>query len=299
MPRRLFALLVGLSVWAAGCGSTAGGGMVALPEDQPATPASAQRVDPATARQAFGLLKQLDQAWNEQDCATVDDLTAGAENALGGRACEATRNGRPAPSGEPTFLLPRSGNWFAALADKAYYVFTREGDRWRLAMGPVRLLGAAPSPAEAGPASAVRAKLVPQRHLTYLTDPAGVSGVTFPTDDPVAGLLRELTTRPAKLRPDSLKVDVELSGEPVRTLALEDGSMLVFHALRIVYTQKPGAGRSSLAAPLYPAPVLRAFGLKPNAPRLTVTELVILATQVSPKNRLTTVGLRRALSTIS
>ncbi|MFI6320497.1 hypothetical protein ACIBG8_23385 [Nonomuraea sp. NPDC050556] len=284
MPRRLFALLVGLSIMAAGCGGTASGGS-ALPEEEPASPASAHPVDPATAQQAFDLLTQLDQAWKKQDCATVGELTAGAEHALGGRACEATRNGRPAPTGDPELLLPSEGGWFAALADKAYYVFAQDGGRWRLAAGPIPLVGAAPpteGTASPAPAAAVRARLVPQRHLTFLTDPAGVAGVTFPANDPVAKLMRELTTRKAK-------ADVELLGDPVHALAMADGSMLVFHALRITSTQKSS---------LYPKAVLKSFGVQDGTTTVTVTELVILATKVSAGNKLQTVGLRRALADI-
>lgn len=275
---------------ATGCGGTTSG-QVAPPEDPPSTPASAQRVDKATAEQAFGLLLKLEQAWEQQDCAAVDDLTAGAENTLGGRACEATRNGRPAPR-DPEFFLPDDSTWFVALAEKAYYLFAQDGGRWRLAAGPIPLFGEAPEhagDASPPPGSGVRAKLVGQRHLTFLTDPAGVSGVRFPKDDPISDLLAELTARPERVKPDKLKVDVELVGEPARALALANGSMLVFHALRIVYAQTPGS-KGTLVKPIYP---------KAGPDSLTATELVLLATEVDPKNNLTTRALRRDLADLA
>ncbi|WP_344840736.1 hypothetical protein [Nonomuraea dietziae] len=157
------------------------------------------------AEKAFDLLDELAQAWEDRDCATVDRLTAWAENALGGRACEATRNGRPALTGysDLEYLLPEAPGWFAVLArrpEPTYFLFVHDRN-WRLAAGPLRLLGEAPERADgAEPSSgtARRARLVPQRHLTYLTDPAGVSGVAFPSGDAIADLRDELADRTAR-----------------------------------------------------------------------------------------------------
>ncbi|MEU7859391.1 hypothetical protein [Nonomuraea sp. NPDC049141] len=281
MPLRLLVLLVGLSVVAAGCG-TAGVATVAPPEDPTSAPASAHSVDTATAEQAFKLVGSLDQAWKRRDCAAVADLTTWVEKTLGGRACEATRNGRPALYSDPTFFLPGEGDWFAALARKpspAYFVFLREGGRWRLGAGPIPARGAAPeTPTSITPDAGLggQARVVAQRHLTYLTDPAGVAGVRFPPGDPVRGLRDELGGLPEQVRPDRLDVDVELPEQPTMALVLSADTMLAFDALRIVYRQRPKAGKSSLAHPL-----------KKNA------EIVVLATVISADKGLTTVGVRR------
>ena len=49
------------------------------------------------------------------------------------------------------------------------------------------------------PSAGVKARLAPQRYLAYLTDPAGVSGVTFPKGDAIRGLFGELVQRPQKV----------------------------------------------------------------------------------------------------
>jgi hypothetical protein len=276
-------LLACLALVATGCG-TAGVATVVPPEESPSTPASAQTVDQAAAEQAFRLLGDLDQAWKRRDCAAVAELTTWAEKTLGGRACEATRNDRPALYSDPVFFLPPSGEggWFAALARKpspAYFLFLEEAGRWRLAAGPVAARGRAPEPdqtAIAVPSVAAQARVVAQRHLTYLTDPAGVAGVRFPPGDPVRGLRDELTALPAKVRPDRLDVDVERLEQPAMALALSADSMLVFDGLRLVYRQRPKSGRSSLAHPLG-----------------RTAEIVVLASVISAANGVTTVGVRR------
>ncbi|MFB9206491.1 hypothetical protein ACFFV7_35205 [Nonomuraea spiralis] len=240
----------------AGCG-TAGG--VPVPrEDRTSAPAAAPRVDPATAEQAFSLLRQLDGARKRRDCAAVRDLTTWAERTLGGRACEATGNGRPARPADPDYLLPDEGDWFAALAREpspAYYLFFLEDGRWRLGAGPVPVPGEPVRKAGDAPSSLVRqARLVPQRHLTYLTDPAGVAGVRFPPGDPLRALLKDVTGRGA---------DVELYGTRTLAVPVDAGSVLVFDALRLTYK----GGR---------------------------TDLVETATLVGAGNKLRTLGLRRA-----
>ncbi|WP_214320909.1 hypothetical protein [Nonomuraea sediminis] len=252
MPRRLLAILGALFVLA-GCG-TAGTG-VTVPPEQAAPSISAHRVDEATAEQAFQLLDRLDKALSQHDCAAVDDLVTWAARTLGGRACEATRNGRPARYGDPEFLLPDADDWFAALARKpspAYFVFVLEDNRWRLGAGPIPVIGRPPAHtpgATADPDLAVEAGLVPQRHLTFLTDPAGVQGVRFPAGDPLQGLRAGIA-------------DVEFVDGGARAVALSSTQLLVFDALRIRRT----AGR---------------------------TETVELASVVTAGNRCATVGLLR------
>ncbi|HUR02742.1 MAG TPA: hypothetical protein VM347_09390 [Nonomuraea sp.] len=281
MPLRLLVLLAGLSVVAAGCG-TPGVATVAPPEDPASAPASAHSVDTATAGQAFQLVDRLDKAWRRGDCAAVAELTTWVEKTLGGRACEATRNGRPALYSDPTFFLPGEGDWFAALAGKpspAYFVFLREGGRWRLGAGPIPARGATPeTPTTITPDAGLvgQARVVAQRHLTYLTDPAGVAGVRFPPGDPVRGLRDELTRLPEQVKPDRLDIDVELPEQPTMSLILSADTMLAFDALRIVYRQRPKAGKAALAHPL-----------KKDA------EIVVLATVISAAKGPTTVGVRR------
>lgn len=228
-----------------------------LQEDRTPAPATAPRVDPATAEQAFSLLGQLDEAWQRPDCATVEDLTTWAERTLGGRACEATRNGRPARRGDPAYVLPDADDWFAALVREpspAYYLFFLEDGRWRLGAGPVPVRGErAREPGEPSPSLLRRARLVPQRHLTYLTDPAGVGGVRFPAGDPMRALLKDVTERHA---------DVELYGTRSLTIPLADDSVLVFDALRLTY-----AGER--------------------------TDLVVIASVAGADNSIRTLGLRR------
>ncbi|MBG0828001.1 hypothetical protein HS041_09500 [Planomonospora sp. ID67723] len=314
--RRLLALL--LSLYAlAGCGVRSES-QVAVPDTGPPE-ASARTVGRAEAAEAFGLLRQLDDAWRDQDCAAVERLTAWAESTLGGRACEATRNGRPAPARQeytdPEFFLPAAtgdDRWFVALAREpgpAYFLFVHQGDHWRLAAGPVPVdgddvpepgagTGASAVPGD-DPSTGVRARLVPQRYLTYLTDPAGVSGVRFPKGDAAADLLREFGERPEKVRPDRLTADVRLLVGPQRALALPEGGALVFHALEVEYRQRPGSGRSSLARPIYGKDDLRGFTGSTRAAELTGTEVVLAVTEVTARGRLSTVAFRRALADLS
>ncbi|MBB5074815.1 hypothetical protein [Nonomuraea endophytica] len=341
MPRQLIALLAGLSMATAGCGGTAPPPAAGLTSR---TPSTAQRIDEATAARTFASLAGLDRAWRERDCAAVVIATAWVEKTLGGRACAATRNGRPAPSrttySEPAFLLPEEGGWFAALAgepEPAYFVFVQARDGWRLGFGPVPLTGSgsatspvatpgsatstvatpggstssgatsfganSPGATSSGstsggstsgggpdPATVRRARLVPQRHLTYLTDPAGLSGVRFPDADPVRKLRDELAAEPARVRPDRLTVDVELLDVP-RTIGA-GASMLVFHTLRLTFRQR-GA-----AHPRYGKADLRAFTGKSELDRLTGIELVSLVTELTPDNKVRTVALRRDLADV-
>ncbi|MEV0148126.1 MULTISPECIES: hypothetical protein [unclassified Nonomuraea] len=291
MPLRPLVLLAVLSVCAVGCAGTApadtGGGVVAEQQPLPAQESPPPRVDQSTAESAFGVLTELDEAWRRRDCAAVAGLTTWAEKPLGGRACKGTRNGRPALYSEPEFFLPEEGGWFAALARKpspAYFVFVLEDGRWRLGAGPIPARGKPVRPGDAGVTAgqdlATQARLVPQRHLTYLTDPAGVNGVRFPSGDPVRGLLDEIVRRPAQVRPDRLAIDVELVDGPPRAVALSDESMLVFDVVRLTYRQRPKAGRAALRHPLK--------GLSPEG-----TELVELASVLTAADGLTTVGVRR------
>jgi hypothetical protein len=255
VPLRLLALL--LILLAAGCGTA--GGTPVLQQEAPPAPATASRVDPVTAEQAFSLLRQLDEAWQRRDCAAVEDLTTWAERTLGGRACKATRNGRPALPSDPVYFLPNEGDWFAALARKpspAYYLFFLEDGRWRLGAGPIPAREEqAEQEAGAPQPSLLRlARLVPQHHLTYLTDPAGVAGVRFPSGDPVRALLGEVTRQ---------RADVELFGSRSLVIPLAADSLLVFDALRVTYAGKR-------------------------------TDLVVLASVVGEGNKIRTVGLRSA-----
>ncbi|GIH74421.1 hypothetical protein Plo01_08500 [Planobispora longispora] len=308
----MIALLLGLCA-AAGCGVRSEGR--AVPETGPSPEASARTVERAEAVQAFELLGQLDDAWRDRDCAAVDQLTAWAENTLGGRACEATRNGRPAPTrqeyADPEFFLPAPAGedrWFAALAREprpAYFLFVHEDGRWRLAAGPIPAEGdGAPEPTGGAvpsddPSTGVKARLVPQRYLTYLTDPAGVSGVSFPKGDVAAELLAELGRRPETVRPDRLGTDVRLLVGPQRALLLPAGGALVIHALEIEYRQRPGPGRSSLAHPIYGRDDLRGFTGSVKAPELTGTEIVLLVTEVTGKGKTSTVAARRGLASLT
>ncbi|NUR85744.1 MAG: hypothetical protein HOY71_16835 [Nonomuraea sp.] len=217
MPRRLLALLGALAVLT-GCGTAP---PAAVPPDSGVPAVSAHPVDEATARQAFGLLDRLDQALARRDCAAAAELTTWAAKTLGGRACEATRNGRPAR--DPRFYLPDAPDWFAAFASGSYYVFLLEDDRWLLGAGPIPAVGKPPEYTQGATADAAvltEAALVPQRHLTFLTDPAGVQGVRFPAGDPLV-----------KLR--SGVKDVELIGGEPPAVALSGDRVLVFDALRV------------------------------------------------------------------
>ncbi|WP_031170931.1 hypothetical protein [Streptosporangium roseum] len=312
MPRRLLALLLGLSV-TAGCGARAAG------QDTPREPVSAPRtsvraVEPAEAAQAFKLLGRLDDAWRKRDCQTVGKLTTWAENTLGGRACEATRNGRPAPArkgySDAEFFLPATAGadrWFVALARRphpAYFLFVHEGDDWRLAAGPVPVRGEPREPAGGAmpaedPGAGVGARLAPQRYLTYLTDPARVSGVNFPKGDAARELFDELVRRPRKVRPDRLTSDVRLLVGPQRALPLPDGGALVIHALEIEHRQRAGPGRSSLSHPIYGRDELRGFTGKGRAAGLTGTEIVLVVTEVTGGGKVSTVAARRSLAALT
>ncbi|MFE0147206.1 hypothetical protein ACFWY5_08685 [Nonomuraea sp. NPDC059007] len=312
MPRQLIALLAGLSMATAGCGGTSPPPAAGPPSE---TPSTAQRIDEATAARTFASLAGLDEAWRERDCAAVAAATTWVEKTLGGRACAATRNGRPAPArtaySEPAFLLPEEGGWFAALAtepEPAYFVFVHAGDGWRLGFGPVPITGNPPDTTPPGatppgatpggssggapdPAIVRRARLVPQRHLTFLTDPAGLSGVRFPEADPVRKLRDELAAKPARVRPDRLTVDVELLDTP-RTIGTAGGSMLVFHTLRLTFHQRGDAH------PLYGKADLRAFTGKSGLDRLSAVEIVSLVSELTPDNKVRTVGSRRDLADV-
>ncbi|MEV7967274.1 hypothetical protein AB0O34_15005 [Sphaerisporangium sp. NPDC088356] len=314
MLRRLVAL--GLSAaLLTGCGAQADG-----QPDRTATPkavaAPAQTVGPDDAATAFALLKELDDAWKKHDCAKVAFLTTSAEGELGARACEAVKNGRPAPapldySKVDYFLPDRAAEhpWFVALAHRphpSYFLFAREEERWRLAYGPIRLLGDAPEldaqqttravPTD-DPDDGVRARLVPQKHLAFLSDRAGLSGVRFATGDPMRALLTELTKKPGIVRPDRLSSDVQLVPSETRALGLVDGGALVFHALKIMYIQKTGARR--LAHPLFGADAVRAFTGKAGVKAIHASEVVLLATKVTADGKLTTVAMTRGLADIT
>ncbi|MFI6538405.1 hypothetical protein ACIBHY_38540 [Nonomuraea sp. NPDC050547] len=304
MPRQLIALLAGLSMATAGCGGTSLPPAAGPPSE---TPSTAQRIDEATAARTFASLAGLDEAWRERDCAAVVAATTWAEKTLGGRACAATRNGRPAPArttySKPAFLLPEEGGWFAVLAtepEPAYFVFVHAGGGWRLGFGPVPVTddppgdtpGSSTSPGgEPDPVIVRRARLVPQRHLTYLTDPAGLSGVRFPDADPVRELRDELAAKPARVRPDRLTVDVELLDAP-RTIGTAGGSMLVFHTLRLTFRQRGDAH------PLYGKADLRAFTGESDLDRLTGVEIVSLVSELTPDNKVRTLGSRRDLADV-
>lgn len=312
MPRRLLALLLGLTVLS-GCGGRTDGETVPR-EAEPSSETSAHAVRLAEATQAFGLLDRLDDAWRKRDCQTVESLTAWAENTLGGRACEATRNGRPAPArkgySDPEFFLPATADadrWFVALARRpgpAYFLFVDEGDDWRLAAGPIPVKGKPPEPARGAvpaddPVTGVRVRLAPQRYLTYLTDPAGVSGVSFPKGDAVRELFDDLVQRPRRVRPDRLTSDVRLLVGPQRALLLPGGGALVIHALEIEHRQRAGPGRSSLSHPLYGRAELRGFTGKRRTGELAGTEIVLLATETTGGTELSTVAVRRSLAALT
>lgn len=307
--RGITALGLGL-VLLAGCGTEG------VRETPPvvASPATAE-VARADAEAAFASLADLADAWKQEDCAKIEYLTTGVESTVGGPVCAAAREGRAAPgmhgAEDPEFLLPagqdgEDGAWFAVLAREphpAYFVFVQADGRWRLGAGPIPVVGKAPAfddevqDAAAQPSSAVGARLAPTRHVAFLTDPAGVSGVRFASGDPMRDLLAELVRAPAKVRPDRLTTDVRIEG-PARALALPGGGSLVFHALRVVFTQRPGSGRSSLAHPRYGTADVRAFtGGTPKT--VTGSEILVLATKVGKDNTMRTVGMRRVLAGIT
>jgi hypothetical protein len=143
----------------------------------------------------------------------------------------------------------------------------------------------------------IAARLVPQRHLAFLTDPAGVNGVRFADGDPVRDLLAELVRKPSLVRPDRLAVDVRVADVPTRALRLDDGTTLVFHAVEIEFDQRTSAKR--LAHPLYGVSDLQAFTGKAHPTSLAGTEIVFLVTQVGAGNKLTTIAMRRALADLT
>jgi hypothetical protein len=311
LRRRLFALIFTLSA-IAGCGVQTDG-QVTVPETE-SSPKTSTRVELAEAMDAFAVLKQLDDAWQKRDCAAVERLTTWAESTLGGRACKATRNGRPAPARkrytEAEFFLPNAADqdrWFVALAHKpepAYFLFVNEGDNWRIGAGPIPVKGRSREPIEGAvptddPTTGVKARLAPQRYLAYLTDPAGVSGVTFPKGDAIRGLCEELGRRAQRVRPDRLSTDVRLLVGPQRALRLPDGGALVIHALEIEYRQKAGPGRSSLTHPIYGRGDLRGFTGKVKTAGLTGTEVVLVATEITGGTKVSTIALRRGLATLA
>ncbi|MEU6425952.1 hypothetical protein ABZ860_08610 [Microbispora sp. NPDC046973] len=320
MLRRLTALGLGL-VLLAGCGTE---GVRETPAEPGATSPATVEITTADAQAALDGLGDLSDAWKDRDCAEIEQLTTGVERTVGSRVCAAAREGRAAPAfrahQDPEFLLPgrqdgEDGAWFAVLARKpepAYFVFVRADGRWRLGAGPIPLVGKAPEvkggvdgaviDAAADPDAAIGARLAPTRHVAFLTDPGGVngvgvSGVRFASGDPMRRLLTELVRAPGRVRPDHLSTDVRIEG-PARALALPGGGSLVFHALRVVFTQKPGAGRSSLVRPLYRAADVRAF-TGGAATTVTGSEILLLATKVAKDNTMTTVGMRRVLADIT
>ncbi|MFD0655628.1 hypothetical protein [Thermocatellispora tengchongensis] len=208
------------------------------------------------------------------------------------------------------FLFPAEETadlWFAALTrepDPAYWVFAWREGGWKLVAGALPLDGEAPdaAPTGIGPAetAAVQATLVPQSHLSYLTDPAGLTGISFPSGDPVRDLRDELRDRPARVRPDRLTADVDLSAdEPARTLALADGGALVFHTVEITFRQRPRSGAKTPAHPIYGKRDLRAFTGTAKPSRITGTELLILATRVAVDGSLSTVASRRVVTDVT
>ncbi|MEO3808745.1 hypothetical protein ABGB17_07060 [Sphaerisporangium sp. B11E5] len=314
MLPRVAALGVSL-VLLAGCGAQ--GDVPPEPTAAPTVPGSAGRtVGAEDAGTAFGVLGELDDAWKLRDCAKVLFLTTAAENELGGRGCEATRNGRPVPARatyrDSEFFLPDRPDerpWFVALArepDPAYIVLVQEDDRWRVAYGPLKLTTAPPEldadvttrvvPTE-DPEDGVRARLAPQKHLTFLSDRYGLTGIRFPSGDPVRSLLTELTKKPATVRPDRLSHEIQLIPDDTRALALADGGALVFHSLKILHTQKTTSRK--LAHPLFGTTLAKAFTGTSTPKSLHTTEVVQLATKVTPDGKLTTVAISRGLADIT
>ena len=304
MLRRITALGLGLVLLTACGGETEATGRqtIATPSSIPST----VTLDDAEA--AFEIVRDLADAWRERDCAKIAHFTAEVERALGERVCAAARNGLPAPKftnyRDPEFFLPAGGDdddgdpWFAALAttpSPAYFVFVRSGGRWRLALGPIPVAGDERRPVT-GPTAlarktAVRARLVPTRHVTYLTDPAGLGGVRFRSGDPMRDVLKELVRTTGN--GGRLTADVGIEGT-ARTLPLPEDGALVFHTIRIDYEQRPGGGR-----PRYRPAEVRAF--TGEAPKGTVrgSEMIVLATAVDADDEMTTVGMRRVLADIT
>lgn len=306
MQRRLLPFILGPCLVITGCGTVPGG--LAAPRE-PTPRDSVVTLPRAEAEEAFVLIRDLDLAWQDRDCTTIEDLTTGAEETASSGLCEAIRNGYPAPDRQlpsaPEYLLPvLSGKdrWFVALTrepEMAYYVFVHEAQEWRLAAGPIPLVADHPvvTTGTIGEAAAVQARLVPQTHLTYLTDPAKVSGIEFPRRDVIRELRDDLVAWPERVRPDRLTTHADLPVRP-RTLPLLDGGALVFHVVRLTVEQLPAPGRRFLVKPAYRRADLRGFAGAARVANLTATELVLLATRVSPEGELSTVAFRRELVAI-
>ncbi|GII75468.1 hypothetical protein Sru01_04500 [Sphaerisporangium rufum] len=309
-------LLAGLL---AGCGAQA-----AEPPAERAAPATvpttgggfARALNLADARSAIGVLAALRDAWRRRDCDKIQFLTAAAAGELGGRPCQAAREGRPAPANpdwtDVRLFIPTGADdrpYVVALARRprpAYFVFARAEDRWRLAYGPVEVVREAAEPdadqeSRVAPPLAggdvLRARLAPQKHLAFLADPAGLSGVRFAADDPVRDLRDELARRPGKVRPDRLEVAVRVLPDDPHALPLPGGGALAFHAVKIIYIQRATGRR--LAHPIFGRDAVRDFTGKASPAKIEVTELVTLATKVAADGRLTTVGMTRALAGIT
>ncbi|GAB1820319.1 hypothetical protein [Herbidospora sp. RD11066] len=271
----------------------------------------------AAAERAFDSLQALDAAWEDSDCAEVADLIAPPIAELAGDTCEATALGHEMSRfdyTEPEFYLPSRGAtgtpWFAALArvpEPAYFVFTHAKGRWRLALGPVPVPDEAPEvhvtdavvpTGDDNPQ--VTASLVSQRCLTYLTDPTGVNGIRVPAGDAMRALRDEISRSAAGYRPDKVSVDVRLIADaPSHALALPEGASLVFHTLRLVTTQTPGAGRGELSKPAFSDQEIRAFAGHGRLGEVTAEELLFLATKVDAAGRMTTVGMGRQLASMT
>ncbi|WP_214106698.1 hypothetical protein [Acrocarpospora catenulata] len=296
-------------------GAVACGGAPPVVEEIVPRPSPPPALTVDVAEDAFDTLPELWGAWRRLDCAKVAYLSTWAEGQSAETVCAAIPKGHRAPARPeysdadvylPAAPAPEDGTWFLAIArdpEPAYFVIMLEQELWRLALGPVPALGKVAEPAgdemPADPALTVKAKLVPQQYLTYLTDPAGVSGITFPAGDPMRALLAELLRRPTKARPDRVTTDVRLVTESPRVLMLADGGALVLHALRLVRTQKPARGRKTLKHPLYGKDDLRAFTGKSRLDTLTGSEILFLATKVTEAGKMTTIGLRRELAEIT
>ncbi|WP_248961841.1 hypothetical protein [Sphaerisporangium perillae] len=315
MLRRLVALGIGVALLT-GCGAESGGSPATAAGPTTDTAPAARTLGQGEATTAFGVLEELADAWKKRDCDKILFLTTSAASELGGRACEATRNGRPVPArvdyGDVEYFLPdrpEEHPWFVALARKpqpSYFVFAYEDDRWRLANGPIQLVGDAPVlnadettravPTD-DPEDGLRARLVPQKHLAFLSDRAGLSGVRFASGDPMRNLLSELVKKPSTVRPDRLSYDFQLIPGETRALGVGGGGALVFHAIKIMYTQK--AHSRKLAHPLFGADAVRVFTGKASPATIHVTEVVLLATKVAPDGKLTTVAMSRGLADIT
>lgn len=309
MPRRITVLAL-CAVLLCGCGEKTLDQAADLPVPASSSTPSAG-LDITGAKAALKVLGDLAAAWREKDCARVADLTTGAERTFAARACTAVRKGDPGPGRiayrDVEIFIPAgpgSGDWFVGLAvdpAPAYFVLEREDGAWRVAAGPVPLTGDAPDlvaeqPPEDDPV-AIAARLVPQRHLAFLTDRAGLSGVRFARGDPMHDLRAELHARRTKARPDRVRNDLSLIPGPARVLRVGEQEALVFHALRIERTQQAAAGR--LKRPLYARDRLRAFTGKTRPAALTGTEVLVLATRVGADGELATVALRRGLADLT